>query len=255
MNYFFSIKTDKLKSKLTIPKFQNCGKKIKKNKVYKACIKNNTWNVSDPVFDQNNNFYFIDSSELNNENIFFLATEKELVKMKNTNFSKLDNISEFTDTFPDYRANLRLFNSEGGFSSYQSEYPHTMTEKKGSILSPISILLNKHNDENILFFKNIHCCPENKKFEIYFLNIVNKKIISNKTVYTNKTNIINIDKDLINPDVYLFSKEYLGIPIFLSIKNGHMSLEHTHPPHLYILGSERYKKVMELKKEILNVID
>ena len=73
MNYFFSIKTDKLKSKLTIPKFQNCGKKIKKNKVYKACIKNNTWNVSDPVFDQNNNFYFIDSSELNNENIFFFS--------------------------------------------------------------------------------------------------------------------------------------------------------------------------------------
>ena len=255
MNYFFSIKTDKIKSQLTIPKFQYSGKKNEKNRIYKACIGNNKWVVNEPIFDQNNNFYFIDESELSNENIFFLATEKELEKIKNRDFLRLDNISLFTDTFPDYRANLRLINSEGGFSSYQSEYPHVMTEKKGSILSPMGILLNKQNDENILFFKNIYCTPEHKKFEIFFVNIITKKVISKKIVFTNKTNVININNDLISPHVYLCSKQYVGIPIFLSIKNGHMSLEHTHPPHLYILGLERFKKVMELKKDILDVIN
>ena len=55
-----------------------------------------------------------------------------------------------------------------------------MTEKKGSILSPMGILLNKQNDENILFFKNIYCTPEHKKFEIFFVNIITKKVISKK---------------------------------------------------------------------------
>ena len=43
-------------------------------------------------------------------------------------------------------------NRQGGFSSYQSEYPFSMTTKKGSILSPLSSLCNKNADENIIIF-------------------------------------------------------------------------------------------------------
>ena len=59
------------------------------------------------------------------------------------NLMDLDN---FTSTSPiAFRSNLKLELKDGGFSSYQSEYPFSMTTKKGSIVSPLSTLLNKNN--------------------------------------------------------------------------------------------------------------
>ena len=45
----------------------------------------------------------------------------------------------------------QIKNEFGGFSSYQSEYPYEMTIKNGSVLSPLSILLNNRNDYNFIF--------------------------------------------------------------------------------------------------------
>ena len=88
----------------------------------------------------------------------------------------------------------------------------------------------------------------------FLLILKKKKILFKKTLCTNSSNQIFVDKNFINKNVYFYAKGYLGIPIFLSIKNNHLSFEHTHPPHLYILSDNKYKIVSELKKRIDEII-
>ena len=43
--------------------------------------------------------------------------------------------------------------------------------------------------------------------------------------------------------------------MFVSIKNKHISFEHTHPPHEYILSQNKFKKITELKEEINAIVN
>ena len=63
------------------------------------------------------------------------------------------------------------------------------------------------------------------------------------------------EKEFIKPEVFLFTDKYIGIPIFCSIKNKHISIEHTHPPHEYILSEDKFRIVSELKKEVSEIIN
>jgi hypothetical protein len=129
-----------------------------------------------------------------------------------------------------------------------------MIKKKGNILSSLSVLLNIDADQNFLFFRNIYSEPIKKLFTIFFYNLKTKTIVYTTQVLTNESNLINIDKDYINKDTYIFSDGFLGIPIFISLKNNHLSMEHTHPPHHYILSENKFKTVTKLKNEIKNQI-
>ena len=42
--------------------------------------------------------------------------------------------------------------------------------------------------------------------------------------------------------------------MFVSEKKKHLSFEHTHPPHEYILSNDKFMKVSELKREINEII-
>ena len=55
--------------------------------------------------------------------------------------------------------------------------------------------------------------------------------------------------------MFLFSKEYLGIPMYVSLKNNFLSFEHTHPPHSYILSDNKFIKVSSLKSEINEIVN
>ena len=55
--------------------------------------------------------------------------------------------------------------------------------------------------------------------------------------------------------MFLITDKYLGIPMFVSIDQKHVSFEHTQPPHEYILGKNKFKKISELKKEINEIIN
>ena len=55
---------------------------------------------------------------------------------------KIKNFNNFTDTFPSFRSNFKIYLNNGGFSSYQSEYPYSMVNKKGTILSGVSSIAN-----------------------------------------------------------------------------------------------------------------
>jgi len=254
MNFFFGISNKIFDSNLTIPKFQNNGFKSKNYYPLEAYINEQQWYYQKTNFTENEDFFFIEKKHINNEKIFFLSNENEVFDKKYDN-SKLQSFNTYTKTSPvNFRCNLRISYNDTGFSSYQSEYPFEMVKKKGNILSPLSILLNNEADQNFLFFRNIYSEPIKKFFKIFFYNLKTKTIVNSTQALTNESNLINIDKEYINDDIYIFSDEFLGIPIFISLKNNHLSMEHTHPPHHYILSENKFTTITKLKNEIKNQI-
>jgi hypothetical protein len=254
MNFFFGIKNKEISTKLTIPRFRNREPKKIKCSLFSAEIIKNEWVIKNVTKGNNENFFFLDNDLVNNDLIFFLAENKEVEKNNLILKKKLVDLNSFTNTSPSYRVNLRIYNQFGGFSSYQSEYPYSMTTKNGSILSPVSILTNINSDYNKVFIKNIFHLPIIEKFKIYFIDIKNKKILKEEEIISNYTNEINIEKNFINENVYIFSKKYIGIPIYVSSRKNHLSIEHTHPPHDYILGKDKFTTINKLKFEINEII-
>jgi len=256
MNFFFGIKSLIVNSKLTIPRFQNKKSSKKGYKVFQLGINNKKWeinNLDDVAL--SDDFYQIDSSVIDNGNIFCLATKDEVLQFEENNAPKLMNFNNYTDTTPDFRANLQVSIKGGGFSSYQSEYPFSMVTKRGSILSPLSSLCNKSADKNILFLKNIYELPIHDEFGVFFVNLKTKRVLKREVAVTNFMNEIIVEKDFIKPEVFIFTDKYIGIPVFCSIKGKHISLEHTHPPHEYIWGVDRFRIVSELKREFNEIIN
>ena len=256
MNFFFGIKSLNVDSKLTIPRFQNSHYSKKEYKVFQLKISNQRWEINNLIdVELNRDFYKIDSNLIDNGNIFCLAKQEEILELKNNHHSKLINFNNYTDTSPAFRANLQVSIKGGGFSSYQSEYPFFMATKKGSILSPLSSLFNRGADKNILFLKNIYELPIHEEFEALFVNLKTKKVLKREVVVTNFLNEIIVEEEFIKPEVFLFTDKYIAIPIFCSIQNNYVSLEHTHPPHDYILSEGKFQVVSELKKEFHEIID
>lgn len=255
MNFFFGLKQNNFKSLLTIPKFQNTGHKKKNYELFSAIPINKKWVINKVECFENKNFYKVESNCIDNSLIFFLSTEEEL---SNKDFcsKKLEKLNNFTDTKPiEFRSNLKIIYNELGFSSYQAEYPLSMMNNKGNVLSPISMLLSKCANKNYIFFKNIIADPFTNEFKIYLLDLKLKKILLKKNFLTNYSNFLEIDKEFIRPNVYFYSKNYLGIPIYISVKENQLSLEHTHPPHHYILGNDKFEMVKKMKNNINEIFD
>ena len=250
MNYFFSLTNNHLKSEITIPKFQNRGNYNKKLKIFSLKILNNNWIASKPVFNSDENFYYI-KKDFNSKNEIFAMSEEDI---ENTKYNSLNFKNNFFSTSPAFRANLRVINSAGGFSSYQSEYPSGMTQRKGNILSQISSLLDPDNDKNILIFKNIYFEPIVKSFRVFIVDIENKEVVIENSFYTNSLNFWEIDKNFIKPSNFFFSEGYLGIPIYFSEKKNNISLEHTHPLQSYIMTPNMQKIIQGLKKNVQTFI-
>ena len=253
MNYFFGIKHDILKSEIQIPLFQNRILKLSNLKLFKCYPENEKWvlkNISNTKI--NEYFYFLKNENISNKEIYFLADDEIYKKFDET---KLDNFNSFTDTKPEFRSNLKIYINDGGFSSYQSEYPYSMIKKRGPILSSVSSLANSDAEKNYIIIKNIFEKPIEEIFKAYLVNFKTKKIEESFEIKTNNTNCIEINKKLIKPEIFLTTKEYLGIPIYVSLKNNFLSFEHTHPPHEYILSRDKFIKVSEIKKEINEIID
>ena len=59
-------------------------------------------------------------------------------------------------------------------------YPHSMTLKRGNILSPIHSLLDKDADENLILFRNIYDAPNNDESKIFFIDIKSKEVLTIK---------------------------------------------------------------------------
>jgi len=253
MNFFFSIKNDELDCSLTIPKFKNNKKIDNKYILFSLQIENHKWLIQEVMCQNNENFYFLKNFDLDNHKIFFLAKKEDIGK--ENFFFELKNFNNYTDTMPDFRSNMRIEIKNKGFSSYQADYPYNLSTKNGNILSPVSTLFNRGADKNIIFFKNIYFKPIKEEFFIYFVDVDKKEILHKEIAFTNQTNQIVVDPELIQSKNYIFSGGYLGIPIYVSIKNNHLSMEHTHPPHLYIWGNDKFEKVEKIKKKINEIVN
>ena len=130
-----------------------------------------------------------------------------------------------------------------------------MISAKGGILSSIYPLTNIDADINKIFFRNIYFLPEIKKSFAYLIDISKKKVIKKILICSNTTNEINLSKEQIGPNIYLYTKDIVGIPIYVSQKDNSLSMEHTHPPHHYIVGGEKFGLVKNLKKKFYEIID
>ena len=89
---------------------------------------------------------------------------------------------------------------------------------------------------------------------LIYLILKKKKSKKKFLIKTNYTNIIEIEKKFIRPEMFLVTSKYLGIPIYISQKGNYLSVEHTHPPHEYILSQNKFKKISDIKKKINEVI-
>lgn len=252
MNFFFFLADNDFQCELNIPRFQNRGKFFdKKIVLYKCKINIDSWEYSEVESQEEGHFWNLSSQDHSIDSIFFIE------KKNNSNsFSKKKLIDQnsLTSTYPDFRANNKVFLSQGGFSSYQSDYPFNMIKKNGSVLSPINMLLNRNANRNFIFFRNIFHTPIKDNFEVFLINVKSFKILKIFKCKTNQMNILNIEKDFIKNENYIFSKNYLGIPVFCSEDNGNISLEHTHPPHEYLLGDDKFKIISEIKNKIYEKI-
>jgi hypothetical protein len=253
MNYFFGIKNNEFSSELQIPRFQNRNNKSENIFLYKAYIFNGKWKIEELKNKKiNDDFFLLKNEDIKNDEIYFLAKEDDFINYDNLN---LQNFNKFTDTTPAFRANFKLLFKNNGFSSYQSEYPFSMIQKKGTILSSVSSIANKEANMNYIFIKNIYIDPILENFNAYLVDIVKKKIEEKIPLKTNYTNSFKLQKSLIKPEIFLVTEKYLGIPMYVSVDKKNISFEHTHPPHEYILSSNKFKKISDLKKEINEIIN
>ena len=252
MNFFFGINNVIFKSEIQIPLFQNRNFKKSNLKLFKSYPKNNRWILQELSSNKiNDYFYVLKNENISNNEIFFLADKKLLDEFDD---KKLKNYNNFTDTSPAFRANFQIYLDKGGFSSYQSEYPYSMVTKKGTILSSICSLANSDADKNYFMIRNIYEEPIEESFKAYLVNIKKKTIEEKFDIKTNYTNLIEISNKLIKPEIFLITDKYLGVPMYVSVKNNFLSFEHTHPPHEYILGENKFLKISTLKKEINEII-
>ena len=252
MNFFYGINNNIFKSKIQIPLFKNRDFKKSNLKLFKTYPKNNKWILKEVLNGKINEYFYVLKNEdiLSNE-IYFLADGSIFNEFDE---KKLKNFNNFTDTSPAFRANFEIYLNEGGFSSYQSEYPYHMITKKGTILSSISSIANFDADKNYVLIKNIFEEPIEENFKAYLVNYKTKSIEVQFEIKTNYTNCIEISNKLIKPEIFLVTDRYLGVPMYVSVKNNFLSFEHTHPPHEYILSGNKFLKVTNLKKEINEII-
>jgi hypothetical protein len=247
MNFFFHTCNAFVKSKLTIPKFQNSGKTQTDLNLYQADIVKSNWIVGLVACKEDDFFWIIDSTEENKNSIYFIANEEQSKKISIHNL--LLDLNNFTDTTPDYRANLEISNIAGATSSYQSELPFRMTEKIGAIYSDCGVLTSNNAVRVGVFLRNIYCQPIKNVSQLYLYDNKTEKLLNTFQVSLNETCYIDLTQYkefLLNS--FIYSKDYLGIPIYLiDYGVGGLSFEHTHPPHESIQGESRFHLVNKLK--------
>ena len=86
----------------------------------------------------------------------------------------------------------------GGFSSYQAEFPHRMSQINGSMVSSAGNLINLENSSNLVFVRNIYHEPILSKFDLYIWDEDDDAPLERKFLSTNSTNVVILDSYLEN---------------------------------------------------------
>ena len=247
MNYFFLTSNNNFGCQISIPKFTNDGYQDHAMGLVRASIVDQKWCFQEHSGPEDGDFWEFESSPETAGDIFFIATKEQLRLQQNSR--RLLDLNTYTNTVPDYRCNVEIFNDSGGFSSYQSEYPYQMATRKGAIFSSIATLSNPSAIKNGLFFRNIYEHPVHNEFPGWVVNKRTCEVKKSFVLRTNTTNYISLEDLDEDPDLVFYAKGFLGIPIYVSEdKTGQLSFEHTHPPHSNVFA--RFDLVNKIKKSI-----
>ena len=253
MNFFFALNVNNFKCSLTIPKFTNEGKTLQNISLFSSKIDNNSWIIKKQKCKEDKNFFYLNVNSQEREHIFFLGKESMLKGKESMKTDELEHFLEIRSSLT-FRANLNIHSKIKEFSSYQSDYPFEMSKKTGSILTPISSLINK-NYNNIIAFKQIYYLPIKKPFFVYIVDLYKQKVLLKKKFYTNSTNIIDLSNIKQFKNCCFYSQDQLGIPIFISFgKKSGISMEHSHPPHLYLLSKNNFQVISNLKTKVKKIV-
>lgn len=252
MCFFFALNLNNFNNLLTVPKFTNEGIKLKGVSLFSAKIKTDKWEIRKQVCTEDDNFFYLKVLPKDLEDIFFLNNSSFCHNNKEFSVKELKKFYDIKSNYS-FRANLKIKNNKYGSSSYQSEYPIEMTYKKGSILSTISSLINEENF-NFIAFKQIYYLPIKKPFQVFLVDLKTEEILSKTVCYSNSTNIIELSKIKDVKNCCFYSDGLLGIPIFISYGNNGISMEHSHPPHLYIQSNNKFELVTNLKNKVKKIV-
>ena len=129
-----------------------------------------------------------------------------------------------------------------------------MATKKGSVVTSVNSLINDNADKNYILFRNIFHEPIENKFKAYLVDYKNKRILTEYELRTNNSNFVEIEKKYIKDGIFFVTQNYIGIPMYVSIKNNFLSFEHTHPYDTFTFGKDKYLIASNLKKEINEII-
>ncbi len=149
------------------------------------------------------------------------------------------------------------FSKGASFSSYQGEFPYQMSKIKGTFLAFDPLIQSTGNDlKTKIVFINIYSGKITEK-NLFHLNVANanskEKMVSNAYVH-NSAAIIDI-RTIDNVELCVYSKNTLGIPIFISYNDSEfLSVEHTHPPSEYFWNN-KFKGQQLMKQSWLSQLE
>ena len=251
MSYFFRLENSKNTSSLQIPLFTNRGKILKNLALLCAWPYQNLWHYSIIEKQGDELFFVIDKPVHSNDEIYFFF-DKNKLPSKKFSLEILLQPDKITKTSPEFRANLSIQDSRKNKSSYQSEYPYGMTQRRGRVHSPIDMLATVDTD-SLIFFRNIHHEPNQSEVKAGLIKPKDFSLVRQFKVKSNCTNVIELNSEEISQGYYFVVDGLLGIPIYCNRSPSGISLEHTHPPHSTLFGPNAQKKLSKFRKELFNV--
>lgn len=256
MNFFFQLSGRGLSSAVQVPCFRNDGRsKSAALQLYGAVVTGGKWRFRDLEEFRSDSFYEVDGSNAPEDEIYFYADRSGFAEVVRE--GKLLPTEKFTQTSPNFRANLCVRNEMGAFSSYQAEYPYGMTLRKGCIVSEPGLLVEESCIRAGVFLRNIFHLPVNEKRVCYLLDEIGDRVVRTFYVYNNQSNFIDLTQYIPRLKDYIIClPDMLCAPIYVVENADHsLSFEHTHPPSAYIGRRNHSEIISNFKQRYVDIID
>ena len=144
-----------------------------------------------------------------------------------------------SDNSPVNERSTVMFTKGESFSSYQGEFPYQISKIKGTFLAFDPLLNTGKNVNNKVVFINIHSKSISHKDEcrLSLADSNTNQLVERVSYVQNSACILNLSD--VNKDLVFYSKDTLGIPIFIAHDNQSIfSVEHTHPPSEFFWNSK-----------------
>jgi len=205
--------------------------------VYTQALESCVWQKLDEVYFENNNNINLNSIyyELSSGQLAVVIPVSLNYKLDNNLDSLPEPYNRHVDGSP-VEDRMRLsFRLNELSSSYQGDFPYMMSKARGTFIAFDPLVRAQHdNVRSKLVLVNIHSNRLHEKniFHLFMANLRDKKVISCDQYRHNSVAILDIDRTK-RQDLFFYSKETLGLPIFISYDeqvNSLLSVEHTNPP-------------------------